>query len=156
MNAMQLGDLCSMIQTVSGISQPFDYLFEGDQSDNNLFARIVRGELPQWRVWEDDQHVAFLTPYANTPGFTVHFIEPLLIIDHTQETDGLGGTTAFVTYNFFNAEEISGVGFPVLSRIPSRRWVKCGDAAITLAAIYSIPSNPNFKNVSRSIRPSAI
>ena len=30
-----------------------------------------RGNLPQWRVWEDDAHVAFLTPFGNIPGFTV-------------------------------------------------------------------------------------
>ncbi|RAH45760.1 HIT-like protein [Aspergillus brunneoviolaceus CBS 621.78] len=50
-----------------------DHTFHGpDPDDANLFARIVRGELsPQWRVWEDARHVAFLTPYPNTPGFTV-------------------------------------------------------------------------------------
>ncbi|RMJ23267.1 hypothetical protein PHISP_05875 [Aspergillus sp. HF37] len=49
-----------------------DYTFHGATNDNNnLFARIVRGELDQWRVWESSTHVAFLTPFANTPGFTV-------------------------------------------------------------------------------------
>lgn len=37
----------------------------------NLFARILRGELEQWRVWESESHVAFLTPYGNVPGKTV-------------------------------------------------------------------------------------
>lgn len=45
--------------------------FDGDPDDRNLFARIVRGEEQQWRVWEDDDHVAFLTPFPNAPGFTV-------------------------------------------------------------------------------------
>ena len=27
--------------------------------------------MEQWRIWEDDDHVAFLTPFPNTPGFTV-------------------------------------------------------------------------------------
>uniref|UniRef100_A0A8C2Z6T0 HIT domain-containing protein n=1 Tax=Cyclopterus lumpus TaxID=8103 RepID=A0A8C2Z6T0_CYCLU len=36
-----------------------------------LFPRIVRGEERQWRVWEDEGHVAFLTPFPNSPGFTV-------------------------------------------------------------------------------------
>lgn len=45
--------------------------FFGDASCDNLFSRIVRGEQQQWRVWEDDQHVAFLTPFPNSPGFTV-------------------------------------------------------------------------------------
>lgn len=71
MDAGRLDEICSAIRKVSGLSQPFQYFFVGDQSNQNLFARIVRGELAQWRVWEDDQHVAFLTPFANTPGFTV-------------------------------------------------------------------------------------
>ncbi|XP_056143699.1 uncharacterized protein si:ch211-256m1.8 [Lampris incognitus] len=45
--------------------------FFGDPSDDGLFSRIVRGEEKQWRVWEDSEHVAFLTPYPNTPGLTV-------------------------------------------------------------------------------------
>ncbi|XP_041369470.1 carnitine O-acetyltransferase-like isoform X2 [Gigantopelta aegis] len=49
----------------------WDNTFNGDPKDNNLFARLVRGELPHWRVWEDDHHIAFLTPFPNTPGFTV-------------------------------------------------------------------------------------
>uniref|UniRef100_A0A8C9XWC6 HIT domain-containing protein n=1 Tax=Sander lucioperca TaxID=283035 RepID=A0A8C9XWC6_SANLU len=40
-------------------------------SNDNLFSRIVRGEQQQWRVWEDNEHVAFLTPYPNSPGLTV-------------------------------------------------------------------------------------
>ncbi|OXV07801.1 hypothetical protein Egran_04434, partial [Elaphomyces granulatus] len=71
MDGNRLYEICSKIQKVSGISEPFDYNFGGDTDDKNLFARIVRGELPQWRVWEDDHHVAFLTPFANTPGLTV-------------------------------------------------------------------------------------
>ncbi|XP_046894537.1 uncharacterized protein si:ch211-256m1.8 [Hypomesus transpacificus] len=47
----------------------YDYL--GEPSDDSLFSRIVRGEEQQWRVWEDNDHVAFLTPYPNTPGLTV-------------------------------------------------------------------------------------
>lgn len=59
------------INAVSGVSVPYNTTFKGDAGDSNLFARIVRGELEQWRIWEDDEHVAFLTPFANTPGFTV-------------------------------------------------------------------------------------
>lgn len=42
-----------------------------DPAHPGLFSRIVRGEEQQWRVWEDDDHVAFLTPFPNSPGFTV-------------------------------------------------------------------------------------
>ncbi|MCJ1481016.1 hypothetical protein MMC06_001172 [Schaereria dolodes] len=59
------------IAKFSGLTEPFDKQFDGDAADTNIFARIIRGELPQWRVWENNSHVAFLTPYGNTPGFTV-------------------------------------------------------------------------------------
>lgn len=49
-----------------------DLTFLGDDPTHPcLFSRIVRGEVPQWRVWEDESHVAFLTPFPNSPGFTV-------------------------------------------------------------------------------------
>ena len=41
------------------------------KNDKNIFARIVRGEEKHWRIWEDSNHVAFLTPFPNTPGYTV-------------------------------------------------------------------------------------
>ncbi|XP_036408698.1 uncharacterized protein LOC118794546 [Megalops cyprinoides] len=50
---------------------PPNYAFLGDSSHDSLFSRIVQGEEKQWRVWEDNNHVAFLTPYPNTPGLTV-------------------------------------------------------------------------------------
>lgn len=50
---------------------PFCFDYFGDPSSGNLFSRIVRGEQQQWRVWEDSEHVAFLTPYPNRPGMTV-------------------------------------------------------------------------------------
>ncbi|KZF25465.1 hypothetical protein L228DRAFT_76990 [Xylona heveae TC161] len=50
---------------------PIDATFHGDSADKHLFARIVRGEEEQWRLWQSPSHVAFLTPFGNTPGFTV-------------------------------------------------------------------------------------
>lgn len=47
------------------------YKFIGEIDDDNLFARIVRGEVEQWRIWESATHVAFLTPFPNTAGYTV-------------------------------------------------------------------------------------
>ena len=66
-----LHEIQSRIARVSGIKEPFNYHFDGDSFDQNLFARIISGELPQWRVWEDDSHIAFLTSFGNTPGYTV-------------------------------------------------------------------------------------
>uniref|UniRef100_A0A1A7WQJ4 HIT domain-containing protein n=2 Tax=Iconisemion striatum TaxID=60296 RepID=A0A1A7WQJ4_9TELE len=51
---------------------PPDLSFLGDDPAHpGLFSRIVRGEEQHWRVWEDGDHVAFLTPFPNSPGFTV-------------------------------------------------------------------------------------
>ncbi|KAK0644844.1 putative HIT-like protein [Lasiodiplodia hormozganensis] len=42
-----------------------------EDTANSIFAKITRGELEQWRLGESASHVAFLTPFSNTPGFTV-------------------------------------------------------------------------------------
>ncbi|MFI5263973.1 MAG: HIT family protein [Candidatus Kapaibacterium sp.] len=36
-----------------------------------LFCKIIAGKEKAWVVYEDEHHVAFLTPFPNTPGFTV-------------------------------------------------------------------------------------
>ncbi len=36
-----------------------------------VFCEIVKGTLPCHKIWEDDMHLAFLTVFPNTPGFTV-------------------------------------------------------------------------------------
>ena len=36
-----------------------------------IFCKIAQGEVPCYKVWEDEEHLAFLTPFPNTPGFTV-------------------------------------------------------------------------------------
>lgn len=38
---------------------------------HTIFDDIVSGKLKSWQVWEDDEFLAFLTPFPNTPGFTV-------------------------------------------------------------------------------------
>lgn len=50
---------------------PANYDFHGEPTHSGLFSCIVRGEEKHWRVWEDHKHVAFLTPFSNTPGLTV-------------------------------------------------------------------------------------
>lgn len=49
----------------------WSYRFDGDPTDDNLFARLVRGEIQQRRIWESETHVAFLTPYPNSVGCSV-------------------------------------------------------------------------------------
>jgi len=37
----------------------------------SLFEKIADGELPSWKIWQDDTYVAFLSPFASTPGMTI-------------------------------------------------------------------------------------
>jgi diadenosine tetraphosphate (Ap4A) HIT family hydrolase len=36
-----------------------------------IFCKIVRGEIPCHKIWEDDKHLAFLSIFPNTEGFSV-------------------------------------------------------------------------------------
>ena len=36
-----------------------------------IFCKMVRGEMPCNKIWEDEKHLAFLTIFPNTEGFTV-------------------------------------------------------------------------------------
>lgn len=36
-----------------------------------IFCKIIAGEAPCHKIWEDDKHIAFLSIFPNTPGFTV-------------------------------------------------------------------------------------
>jgi diadenosine tetraphosphate (Ap4A) HIT family hydrolase len=40
-------------------------------AEQSIFEKIVDGTIPSFKVWEDEQYLAFLTPFPNTPGFTV-------------------------------------------------------------------------------------
>jgi histidine triad (HIT) family protein len=39
--------------------------------DDCIFCRIARGEAPCHRIWEDERHLAFLSIFPNTRGFSV-------------------------------------------------------------------------------------
>jgi len=43
---------------------------EGKMKDC-IFCRIVSGEIPSHKIWEDNDHLAFLGIYPNTEGMTV-------------------------------------------------------------------------------------
>ena len=40
-------------------------------AEPTIFDKIIDGTIPSRKVWEDEQYLAFLTPFANTPGVTV-------------------------------------------------------------------------------------
>ncbi|KAI9504544.1 hypothetical protein GGI25_006030 [Coemansia spiralis] len=61
-------------------------------SDSCVFCKIVAGTSPSYRVLEDDRHVAFLSIFPNTPGFTVvipkqHLTSDVLALDDAAYTE---------------------------------------------------------------------
>lgn len=36
-----------------------------------IFCKIVRGDAPSHKIWEDEKHLAFLSIFPNTQGFSV-------------------------------------------------------------------------------------
>ena len=38
---------------------------------NNIFAKVLRGELPSYKVYEDDKAIAFLDIMPRSPGDTL-------------------------------------------------------------------------------------
>lgn len=39
--------------------------------DDCIFCKIVKGEMPCHKIWEDEKHLAFLSIFPNTEGFSV-------------------------------------------------------------------------------------
>ncbi|KAK5157658.1 hypothetical protein LTR04_005351 [Oleoguttula sp. CCFEE 6159] len=67
MDDRRLHSICEQIRAVSGYCAQYDAIPDND----NVFAGTIHKESLQWKVWEDDCHVAFLAAYPNTPGLTV-------------------------------------------------------------------------------------
>lgn len=64
---------------------------------DTIFDKIVRKEIPSYIVWEDNKHLAFLTPFPNTPGLTIvipktNLGDYLFSIDSQAYTDLLAAT----------------------------------------------------------------
>jgi beta-aspartyl-peptidase (threonine type) len=38
---------------------------------DTVFDKIVSGEISSYKIWESDAHLAFLTPFPNTPGASI-------------------------------------------------------------------------------------
>lgn len=39
--------------------------------DDCIFCKIVKGTAPSFKIWEDNKHLAFLSIFPNTEGFSV-------------------------------------------------------------------------------------
>jgi len=41
------------------------------QKDDCIFCKILKGEIPSYKVWEDKKHIAILDVFPNTKGMTL-------------------------------------------------------------------------------------
>jgi histidine triad (HIT) family protein len=70
-------------------------------SQDCFFCKLIAGDVPSWIVYEDADHVAFLTPFPNTPGFTV------VVTREHQQSDVLALPNDRFTKFILIAKEIS-------------------------------------------------
>lgn len=53
--------------------------------EDSIFTKIIQGEIPAHRIYEDDQVIAFLDVHPLTPGHTL--VVPKVQVDHLWELD---------------------------------------------------------------------
>jgi len=41
------------------------------EENNCIFCKIIKGDMPCHKIWEDENHLAFLSIFPNTEGFSV-------------------------------------------------------------------------------------
>jgi diadenosine tetraphosphate (Ap4A) HIT family hydrolase len=63
---------------------------------DNIFAKILRGEMPCWKVYEDEYALAFLDIFPQGPGHTLVIPKIAATNLMTFPTDALGPYTASV------------------------------------------------------------
>lgn len=54
-------------------------------SKPSLFTKIINGEIPSYKVYEDDQTLAFLNIYPSVPGHVL--VIPKVQVDHLDDLD---------------------------------------------------------------------
>ena len=47
-----------------------------------LFCKIASGEVSCHKIWEDENHLAFLSVYPNTEGVSVVITKNIMIVMH--------------------------------------------------------------------------
>lgn len=94
-----LDEIKAQITAVTSIPEPFDKTFFGGNEDNDLMARLVRGDLPQHRFWENEQHVALISPKGKCPGYSIvvprkHLRPDILNMENDEYTELMAASYA--------------------------------------------------------------
>ena len=95
-------------------TQPYD--------DNNIFARILRGELPSSKVYEDDQVLAFhdIAPRSPTHILVIPKEHIASAADLTEDDGRLLGRLFAATAQIARDEGIAEAGYRLVSNVG--RW----------------------------------
>ncbi|KAJ9106084.1 hypothetical protein QFC21_001224 [Naganishia friedmannii] len=66
-----LNDIRDILRAVSQLQEEdIGKTLIGKHDESNLFARLIKEEIPCWKYYDTTDHVAFLTPFPNTTGYS--------------------------------------------------------------------------------------
>ena len=87
-------------------------------SETCIFCKIVSGEVPSFKVWEDEKHLAFLDIFPNTPGVVLvipkeHQPSDPLLMDKKVFTDLMEATRVVGRKVVTAFEDVSRVGIMI-------------------------------------------
>jgi diadenosine tetraphosphate (Ap4A) HIT family hydrolase len=71
MDDKELDGIRDALRAVSGLQeQEIGKTLIGKHDESNLFARLIKEEISCWKYYDTPDHVAFLTPFPNTTGYS--------------------------------------------------------------------------------------
>ena len=115
--------------------------------ENCLFCKIIAGEIPSWKVWENDAFIAILTPFPNTSGFTV------LLTKNHYDSDVLGLDEKLYKDMLMSAKEVASLLNNSLSCKRTGLIIEgmgINHAHVKLIPMHGIPDGP-WKQINSNI-----
>ncbi|KAJ9112192.1 hypothetical protein QFC20_002373 [Naganishia adeliensis] len=116
MDERGLNEVRDALRAVSGLREEnVGKSLIGEHDRSNLFARLIEEDVPCWKYHDTAEHVAFLTPFPNTTGYSCiipkrHFSSDILGMPEEPYLELLG-TGWDVAQLFKKAFQIERVGF---------------------------------------------
>ena len=113
--------------------------------NHTIFDDIVSGKMKSWKIWEDEKFLAFLTPFPNTPGFTVVIpkqnpgdyvfsLDDNLYSEMMLTVKKVAGILEAVSWTFWNNfKELSHTIIVVAQKLVIKEAVLCADREFVAA-----------------------
>ena len=113
--------------------------------NHTIFDDIVTGKMKSWKIWEDEKFLAFLTPFPNTPGFTVVIpkqnpgdyvfsLDDNLYSEMMLAVKKVAGILEAVSWTFWNSfKELLYTIIVVAQKLVIKEAVLCADIEIVAA-----------------------